>query len=332
MSTIPYKLSGARSLVHFTLTILLLLVSLAVPTATSARVKPNTPAAPRPEAKAASGRPSLTRRARGFNPVGARSAAQIRIPGPPIPKRGGGKVSVGDMAKSSVGPLIAFTSLSNFSFRGPVQGNGWIVVLYYELEPESVAEVTITAEGVKQPLVIRLAPTNDGPAEVIHELPREFGDKPRVGVLNFQAYKTGPGERRSAFFFLHELGVGEKPNVYGSRVIDQMRFRPSSIRPGLKEKATYSFLSLSDFDTVSAEFARVTLAPDGVFRPVLIDREMLKRGVRRGETVAREWDGKDSKGKISKGPHQFHVRVWRGLKRGGDWVFAATRQMVKVEQ
>jgi len=302
MSTIPYKLPGARSLVPFTTTILSLLVFLAVPTATPARVKPGVPAARRLEAKTASRRASQPRHARGFNPVGAKNAAQIRGKLPPIPTGGGsGKVSVGDIAKSSVGPILAFTSLSNFSFRGPVKGRGWIVVLYYELEPESVAEVTITAEGVKQPLVIRLAPTNDGPAEVIHELPQEFGDKPRVGVLNFRAYKTGPGERRSARFFLHELGVGEKENVYGSSVIDQMQFRPGSIRPSLKEKASYSFRSLSDFDTVAAEFALVTLAPDGVFRPVLIDREMLKHGVRRGERWRGSGTARTARGRFRRG-------------------------------
>jgi hypothetical protein len=328
MSTIPYKLPGARSFVLFTLPILSLLVFLAAPTATDARVKPGAPAARRLAAKASPGRPSRPRRARGLNAAGAKGAAQIRIP---VPKPSGGvKVSAGDIAKG--GPALAFTGLYNFSVSGLVRGDGWIVVMYYELEPESVAEVTIAAEGVKQPFVIRLAPTNDGPAEVIRELPGEFGKKPRVGVLSFRAYKTGTAEKQSARFFLHELGVGERVNVYGSQVIDQMQFRPGSIRPSLNERASYSFRSLSDFDTVTADFMLVALAPDGVVRPQLVARETLKQGVRRGETVAKEWDGRNSKKKISRGPHQFHVRVWRGLKRGGDWVFAATRQSVRVEQ
>lgn len=328
MSAIPYKLLGVSSLVPFTLLILSMLVLL--PTPTAARFKPSSHSARRFEVKAASKRSSLPQRPRGFKAVSAKSTAQIRLPPVGVPT-GGAKVGAGDIAKSSGGPAFTYLSLSDFFVRGLVRGDGWVVAIHYELEEGSVAAVTITAEDVKQPFVIPLTPTNDGPAELIRELPQEFGKKPRVGVLSFQAFKSGPGERKEARFFLHGLGVGLRANVVGSMVVDQIQFRPGSIRPSLEQKAAYSFRSLSDFDTVSADFMLVTLAPDGVVRPVRVKKQTFKHGVRRGETVAKEWDGKNSKGKISRGPHQLHVGVWRGLKRGADWVFAATRQIVRVE-
>jgi hypothetical protein len=231
------------------------------------------------------------------------------------------------IAKS--GPAFAAVfSMSSFSVNGYVKGR-WPIVIDYELEAESAAEVTISIKDTKQTFVIELPPTNDQRKEVIRQLPEEFGQEPQVGLLSFQAFKTGPGQRKPARFFLYGLGVGDR--AVGSMVIDQLQFQPGSIHPKLKEKASYSFRSLSDFDTGSADFMLVTLSSDGVVRPQLVARETLKNGVRRGESVSKDWDGKDSKGKISEGPHQFHVRMWRGLKGGGDWVFAATRQVVRVE-
>jgi hypothetical protein len=259
-----------------------------------------------------------------FEPAPQTITAQIQIP---IPGSGSGGSEAESIAKN--GPAFpAVFSMSSFSVKGFVKGR-WPIVIDYELEAESNALVTISVKGTKQPLVIKLEPTNDQHKEVISQLPEEFGKKPQVGVLSFQAFKTGAGERRPARFFLYGLGVGD--HAVGSMVIDQLHFQPGHIRPKLKEKASYSFRALSDFDTVSADFMLVTLSPDGVVRPQLAAREMLQNGVRRGESVAKDWNGKNDKGKISQGSHQFHVRVWRGLKSGGDWVFAATQQTVRVE-
>jgi hypothetical protein len=238
--------------------------------------------------------------------------------------------------------------MSNFSVKGFVKG-GWPIVIEYQLEPESSAALTITIKDMKQPFVIQLPPTKGERKEIIRQLPEEFGRKPQVGVLSFQAFKVGAGQKQPAsfflyglsvgavgagqkqpaHFFLYGLGVGDK--AVGPMVIDQLRFQPGSIRPNLKEKATYSFRSLSEFDTVSADFMLVTISPDNVVRPQLVAQQMLKNGVGPGETVTKEWDGKNRKGKVSQGPHQFYVRVWRGLKSGGDWVFAAIEELVRVE-
>lgn len=261
-----------------------------------------------------------------FQPETQTVMAQIRIP---LPGKSD-KVKIDASTLAKIGPVIpAIFNMSNFTVQGLVQGKGWLIAIDYELEADSTAEVTITTRKAKQPFVIQLSPAER--KEVIRELPEEFGDKPQLGELSFRAFKTGPGEKKLARFFLYGLAVGRKGVAVGSILIDQLRFQPGSIRPKLKEKASYSFRSLSDFDMAAVEFSIVREAADGVIRPQRVATETIKSGVRRNESVAKDWDGKDSKGKISQGAHQFHVRVWRGIKSGGDWVSVGSKQMVKVE-
>lgn len=298
MSTIFYKLSAERSLALFARLIFCLLVF---------QLALQTPA----------------QRLSNLTASAAKNTAQIQIqiPSPKDP------VTV----LSKIGPVFLKSfSMSNFSMLGFVKDQSPIVI-EYELEPGSTATITISSmeKDKNQTFVIELPTTNDQRQQIIRRLPEGFGKKPQVGVLSFRAFKNGSGERKPARFFLSGLGVGDK--AVGSMVIDQLQFRPGSINTKLKEKASYSFRSTSDFNTGSADFMLVTLSSDGVVRSELAGREMLKNGVRGGASVTKEWNGRNIKGKISQGPHQFWVRVWRGAKSGGDWVFAATRQMVIVQ-
>jgi len=218
--------------------------------------------------------------------------------------------------------------MSSFSVDGFAEG-GWPIVICYELEEQSTAELTITTKDGKQSVVIELPPTNNQPTEVIRQLPADFGKEPRISLFSFQAFKNGQaGERKPAEFFLCGLGLG--PHAVGSLVIDRLQFQPPTIRPKLKEKASYSFHSSSDFDTAVAEFRLVTRSPGRGTSSQLAFRETLKEGVARGGSVTKYWDGKNSKGKISQGAHQFWVLAWRGLKSGADWAFAGDNQVVTV--
>lgn len=249
-----------------------------------------------------------------------------QVPIPPFPIFGGSES--GKIAKD--GPTFAaMISMSSFTLKGFVKSDGWMILVDYELEPESTAVIAITTKDTKQPFVLQLPSTNDQRQEVIREL-SGFGKKLQVGELTFQAFKNGPDPRKPARFFLYGLALGDRKDVIGSMVVDQLHFQPGTLRPNLKEKATYSFRSLSDFDRASADFLLVTLS-DGILCPQLAARQMFKNGVRRGESVTKDWDGKNTKGKVSRGPYQFRVRVWRGLKSGGDWVFASTKQEVRVQ-
>lgn len=217
--------------------------------------------------------------------------------------------------------------MSGFSMSGFAK-DGWPLVICYELEEQSTAELTITTNDGKQSFVIELQSTNGRPAEIIRQLPPQFGRQPQIALFSFQAFKNGPGERKPAEFFLCGLGLG--PHAVGSMVIDRLEFQPGSIRPKLKEKASYSFHSSSDFDIVAAEFRLVTRSSGRGVSSQLAFRETLRNGVPQDSWIPRFWDGKNSRGKISQGPHQFYVRAWRGLKSGADWVFAAKNQLVTV--
>ena len=256
---------------------------------------------------------------------------QLQIPSVKI--KGKEQTNVDDMLTklSVLGPLFpaAAFSMSNFSVEGFVKGR-WPIVVVYELEADSTAEVTVSTinNGKRETLRIELRPTKGEPGEEKRQLPEAFGQKTQLGAVTFRALKNGPEPRKPAHFFLYGLGVGDK--AVGSMVIDQLKFQPGNIRPKLKEKASYSFHSRSDFNTGTTDFVRVTYQ-DNVVHMEPVAHEVLKDGIGRDERVTRDWDGKNDKGKISPGPHHFHVRMWRGLKSGGDWVSAFSQQVVTVE-
>lgn len=316
MNITPYKFPARRLFALFALLVFSLLALRLATRTTIALAEPSAFAAQEQQPVRPGQKPK---------PTPVPSAGQPRIEAP-IPGFGKKKSAADNISQNGPEFPAAF-SMSSFSVKGFVQGR-WPIVIVYELEADSTALLTISTKDTKQPFNIELLPANNRTQEVISQIPEEFGQKPTVGVFSFQAFKTVSGQRKPVRFFLYGLGCGN--HAVGSMVVDQLQFQPGSIHPKLKEKASYSFRSLSDFDTASADFMLVSLDSEGVVRSELAAREMLKNGVRSGEAIAREWDGKN-KGKVSLGPHQLRVRVWRGLKSGGDWVFAATEQIVKVE-
>ena len=227
---------------------------------------------------------------------------------------------------SKVGPLFPLGfNMSHFEVKGFVKGE-WPLVIDYELEPDSIATLTISTENVKQPVVINLSPTQRG--EVISKLPAEFGKKPQVGVLTFEAFKTGSSGREPAGFVLHALGMGD--HAVGSVVIDQLHFQPENISTQKGQKASYSFHSRAYFNRGWAEFKLLTVT-NRIVHVQLVASEQLNNGIRNGDSVTREWDGKDNHHLVKPGVYQFHVRMQRGLSSGGDWVFAAAEQVVRVD-
>jgi hypothetical protein len=234
---------------------------------------------------------------------------------------------ISNLAKA--GPLFpeAAFSMSDFKVQALVKGR-WPIVVEYELEADSTAEVTISINNGEFKFPVRLRTTNGKTIQVTDHLPGTFGEKPQLGEVSFKAFRNGPEPRRPANFFLYGLGFGDK--AVGSMVVDHLEFQPPSIHPKLNEKASCSFHSLSDFDSGSADFMRVTY-PDNVYHFEPVARKKLNNGIAYDEWLAKDWDGKNDKGKISPGRHQFRVRVWRTLQSGGDWVSAFSKHVVKVE-
>ena len=209
------------------------------------------------------------------------------------------------------------------------------MVLEYEMAAGAFGLLTVVSDGV-EPFFYRLDSARTGRQQLILPLPPRFGDTPRVGWYFVRASFDGPGEMRPVFLRVFGLGAGEK--AVGSVGIDEVRFQPGSIRPGQRERATYSFHARSDFNKVSAEFLRVGLLNNNQVVANLVDEDSVG-DVRQNETIRpRTWDGKGGKvnkelnGKPSLGQHLLQVRAWMGSKKAGDWVIAWSDEVVQVEE
>lgn len=327
MTLFSYAVSK-RLLVLFTLLIFSLLVF---------QPRPPTTAAGEQSLRDAQGRPSEA--AATHSGAQPRSSLIVSHPKnqkiPPIPrvrmktekKQTNVAKIISNLAKAGpLFPAVAF-SMSDFSVQGIVKGK-WPLVIEYELEADSTAEVTISINNGELKFPVRLRTTNGKTIQVTDHLPETFGQKPQLGEVSFKAFKNGPEPRRPANFFLYGLGFGDK--AVGSMVVNNLKFQPPGIHPKLKEKASYGFHSLSEFDFGSADFMRVTY-PDNVYHFEPVARKKLNDGIEYDETVTKDWDGKNDKGKVSLGRHQFRVQVWRTLQSGGDWVSAFSKQVVQVE-
>lgn len=308
MRNIAYKLSGRGAFVTSMLLVLTALVCRPALPVITARAEPDT-------------RPAT------------RGGQQGGVPIPPIGFGGGGgaKIDAGYLAK--YGPYFAAKFImDSFNFMGLVKG-GVPIAFEYELQAGSTASITIQhAKNPKQAVTISLPPTNGEIKQVKSTLPNWLGEKPEAGVFIVKAVKNGADPKADAGFFLYGMGVGDE--AVGSLVIDQAQFRPSPIHPKLGEKTRYSFRALRSFNSATVDFRVVVRNSDGLPSYESVNSKSYKNGLNQGQVVEEEWNGMNSKGRISRGVHRFMVRAWRGLKRnaGGDWTFVYTKERVVVEE
>jgi hypothetical protein len=107
--------------------------------------------------------------------------------GIPIPIKGKAKSKTEIIAETIAknGPALAeVISMSSFAVNGFAE-DGWPIVICYELEEQSTAHLTITTKDGKQPFVIELQSTNGRPAEIIRQLPPQFGQEPQIALFSF---------------------------------------------------------------------------------------------------------------------------------------------------
>ncbi|HEV3469062.1 MAG TPA: hypothetical protein VG148_07055 [Pyrinomonadaceae bacterium] len=231
---------------------------------------------------------------------------------------------------SKAGPQFpALYLLSNITARVFVRG-GAPMVVEYRLGSQGTAAVTLTAvmkKGEKS-FTRRLEPTGGEVRQVVFTLPEEFGDKPAVATLSVRVGNTSPNDAAPPDFGLFRLGMGEK--AVGSMTIERLSFQPGRVRATQREKAAYGFSSRSDFPKVSVEFRLLGRTLRGEPDSRLANVEQLG-GVRRGESVSRQWDGRNQKGEVSRGRHQLAVSGWYEEKKGGDWTTALSDERVIVE-
>jgi hypothetical protein len=233
-------------------------------------------------------------------------------------------------ALSESGPqFLAEYLLSNFSARVFVRG-GAPMVVEYQLGNEAAATVTLTVKTKKdeQTFTRRLEPTGGEVKHEVFRLPEAFGKKPAVATLSVKAENKDPARQEPPDFEVYGLGMGEK--AVGSMVIEGLSFQPGRVHATGKEKAAYSFHSRSDFPSARVEFRLTGRTPGGQLFNRAVGDEKIKR-IRRGDSVSREWDGRNRKGEVSKGRHQLVVKAWYTEKKGGDWARASSRQRVLVE-
>jgi hypothetical protein len=217
-------------------------------------------------------------------------------------------------------------NMSKFAVKGFARG-GWPVVVAYEvLDEPAVVQLTVAFD--KDPPFIAQLDGAQGTHEIIVHLPAQSDDKPRVAAYALTATSADPSALgRTVPFVLYGLGAGY--NAVGSVGIDQVNFVPGRVNATQSQQADYSFHSLFDFNKVSAEFMRLTRGPD---REIIAERvaNVDFDGISRGGQRSGRWNCHNGK-KVSQGPHQLQVRAWRGLKDGGDWVAAMSRQSVFVD-
>jgi hypothetical protein len=239
-------------------------------------------------------------------------------------KRGGGEGS----ALSKAGPQLAAAYLhSKLSVTAFVRAKA-PMVFQYELSQESAATITITmkVKGNMKSFTHRLHPT-EGEVKESRLIPPDWiPEKPAVASLTVEAVNVDQNDKKPPNFFLYGACMGS----CGSIGIDRISFKPGRVRATLKEKAAYSFHPLFDFQNGLAEFRLLDQTSTGETRMSIVNSQKIN-GIRRGGVVAKEWDGKNQKGKISKGRHQLSLKAWHPETKGGDWTLAWSRDRVSIE-
>jgi hypothetical protein len=204
-------------------------------------------------------------------------------------------------------------------------GPDWPVVVDFMLYAPGTVLVEIAGTD-KHHFVARMTNTPNERAYGIFHMPKDFGDKVQVAVLQVHAVPLGGRQPVSLADAppLRVFGIGGGVNAVGSVAIDQLSFQPAAIHPKAKEVATYGFHAHSAFNGVKAEFIFVTLQNGHVL--VQQDQEETLSAVPQGERAHGTWQG--DKGKA--GEHMLQVRAWRGIENGGDWVVAWSPDIVDV--
>jgi len=239
-----------------------------------------------------------------------------------------GKIDAGFLSTAGpqvgVGFLLNSISATVFAKKGPM-------LIEYQLAYGSIAKLTLTIKGKKEPFIYELRPTGAEVKQEVFQLPDTFGKKPVVASLSIKAESLDPTNKDPGLV-VSSLALGYQ--AVGSLKIDQLSFNPPRVRATEKISVAYSFHSLADFDRAAVEFWFVGVTLKGEPANGLVNTQKISGGVRRGETKKGYWDGKDKKGKVSKGRrHLLFVRTWLEGKNGGDWSWVSdpSRQRVTIE-
>lgn len=224
------------------------------------------------------------------------------------------------------GPVFAPSyNTSAFAAIAPVRGD-WPFVLSFSHEAPVMVTLRLSAREVPEVYTVRLpfGAGDIGEHRLQFRLPPAFGDSERPAAIGVTATDMS-GQRPAPGFRILALGCG--PRAVGSVAIEEVSFLPRRIRAQAQERASYRFFSHSDFTNAVAEFIRVEDASDGE-RQFFVDEAPIDGGLAANRSIApRQWDGRDSFERVSRGTHRLKVRAWAPT---GGWVTAWSGSRVDV--
>jgi hypothetical protein len=178
-------------------------------------------------------------------------------------------------------------------------------------------------------------------------VPAEFGDL-QPGTIGISARMQTPHGSRKARFKLHGLGVGvhtlhalerprdrdeAEPPAFSflnsnfemnfpaqASVLRDLDVTPEMINTKQGQRAAYRFVPAETFGQWAADFSTVTYKmEDGmeVTKTKRIQTKEFRSEISGGSEARGDWDGKNARGKFSKGPHLLAVRAWWSAASAG---------------
>lgn len=136
-------------------------------------------------------------------------------------------------------------------------------------------------------------------------------------------------------YFVRSSDIFSHKNPLQSDVISGPTFAPSSFNASSGATVTYSFQALDSFGRWAADFRSVTRTPNADGR--IVPKTKWVRTVQFDEAIgpsnqiSKEWDGKDRRGRVSRGEHRLMIRAWWSAVNGGSSAIKIADQSIFVE-
>lgn len=253
---------------------------------------------------------------------------------------------------------------SEFSMTGFLKAR-LPITIEYELEKGAEAKLGVVLLSVKNFEIFnhRLGGEiiGDGPIGPIMrdrlELPDRFGPEFQPGLIGLQARIENAGKKKNARFELHGLGLGEPFKASGagpadfmlvssvanlleslgggqSSFIDSIRITPAAFSTSQRERTNYSFVPTNTFGAWAADFRSLSSTiKDGreTITTKLVKRYEPGEQLTANETIEKQWDGLNTKGRPSRGSHRLVIRAWWSKANGAAACVRTASQLITVQ-
>lgn len=253
---------------------------------------------------------------------------------------------------------------SKFSMTGFLKAR-LPIVIEYEVEKGAEAKLGVVLLSVKNFEIFnhRLGgeEIGDGAIGPIMrdriELPDRFGSEFQPGLIGIQARVEIAGKKKPARFELHGVSLGEPFKASGARpddfmpassvadlfeslgggqsnFIDSIRITPVAFSTSQRERTNYSFVPTNTFGAWAADFRSLSSTiKDGreTIKTKLVKRYEPGEQLTANETIEKQWDGLNAKGRPSRGSHRLVIRAWWSKANGAAACVRTASQMITVQ-